>query len=138
MTRHVLIDTGPVVAGLNRRDEHHAWARALLERTRPPLFTCEAVLAEACFLLRDTGGGSAGVMEMVNRGVLQPAFRLRDHVSSVAGLMEKYADVPMSLADACLVRMSELYDDCTLATCDGDFCIYRRNGRRRIPVAMPG
>ena len=51
--------------------------------------------------------------------------------------MLRYANVPMSVADACLVRMSELVADCTVFTLDGDFRVYRRNKRQKIPVLMP-
>lgn len=135
--QHVLIDTGPLVAAMNRRDKHHEWAYSLLARLPPPLLTCEAVLAEACFLLQSVHKGDVALLAMIQRGVLQPEFRLGEHASSIARLMAKYEDVPMSLADACLVRMSELYDDCQVATCDGDFHIYRRNGRRTIPLLAP-
>lgn len=134
MSRAVLADTGPIVAYLNRRDRSHRWAVELFGRLRPPLFTCEAVLAEACFLLQTIKGGEAAVLALVKRGVLVPEFRVIDHVSSVAALMAKYADVPMALADACLVRMSELYDDCEIATLDSDFVVYRRHGRQTIPL----
>lgn len=51
--------------------------------------------------------------------------------------MRRYADVPMSLADACLVRMSELSDDASVLTLDSDFRIYRRLGRQAIPLLTP-
>lgn len=135
--RHVLIDTGPLVACINRRDRFHTWARERLGELSPPLLTCEAVLAEACFLLQDTHGGRTAVMQLVQRGTLQIAFHLEDHVPSVARLMDKYVDVPMALADACLVRMCEIHDDCQVMTLDSDFLVYRHRGRRIIPVLMP-
>ena len=131
------MDTGPLVAFLNRRDSFHPWARDLFARLHPPLLSCEAVLAEACFLLQGTHGGTAAVLELVNRGILVPQFSLADHLPSVASLMKKYADLPMSLADACLVRMTEIHDICEVASLDSDFLVYRRNGRQRIPVNMP-
>jgi hypothetical protein len=51
--------------------------------------------------------------------------------------MQKYSNVPMSLADACLVRMTETYADAILLTTDTDFRIYRRHGRRVVPCVMP-
>lgn len=135
--RKVLLDTGPLVAFLNRRDRYHKWASAQWERCTPPLLTCEAVLAEACFLLRNTGSGSRSVIELVKRGVVAVAFDLEAEAGPIARLMTRYADVPMSLADACLVRMTELQDDSLVLTVDRDFLVYRRHGRQTIHAGMP-
>ena len=137
MKKHVLMDTGPLVASLNRRDRYHRWAKARLSELEPPISTCEPVLAEACFLLRDTPGGGAAVLTLVERGVLLVDFQVTPHARSLATLMTKYADVPMSLADACLVRMTELDGRRAVMTLDGDFLVYRRHGRQVIPVMMP-
>ena len=137
MKKHVLMHTGPLVASLNRRDRYHRWAKARLSELDPPISTCEPVLAEACFLLRDTQGGAAAVLALVERGVLQVDFQVTPHARSLATLMTKYADVPMSLADACLVRMTELDGSRAVMTLDGDFLWYRRHGRQVIPVMMP-
>ncbi len=131
------MDTGPLVASINRRDHYHPWAKARLGELEPPLFTCEPVLAEACFLLRNMPGGSAAVLELVERGVLQVTFHVPTHAKSLATLMTKYANVPMSLADACLVRMTEIEEDSVVMTLDGDFLVYRRHGRQAIPVLLP-
>jgi uncharacterized protein len=137
MNRRVLLDTGPLVALLNGRDKHHQWARLQWSQTAPPLLTCEAVLSEACFLLRAAPGGNAAVMELLRRHVVEVAFHLEDHVETLARLMRKYASVPMSLADACLVRMAELSPESALLTLDRDFRLYRKDGRRVLPVVMP-
>lgn len=133
----VLLDTGPLVAFLNRRDEHHRWARDVLDGLPPALLTCEAVLSEACFLVRRLPGGPQAVLELVRRGVVEPAFRLEEEVEEVRRLLARYADVPMSLADACLVRMTELDRQTKVLTLDADFRIYRRNRRQVVPVIMP-
>jgi predicted nucleic acid-binding protein len=125
------------VALLNRRDRHHAWAAARWAEIEAPLLTCEAVLAEACHLLRGTRGGPSAVVELVRRGAVALAFSLSEESSQVARLLERYADLPISLADACLVRMSEIHDGSPVMTVDTDFRIYRRNGRRVIPIWMP-
>lgn len=137
MSHEILLDTGPLVASINKRDHFHDWVCGHLAQLPPPLLTCEAVVAEACFLLRNSDGGSLAVIEMVRRGIIETPFRASDHADSILRLMKKYADVPMSLADACLVRMSELYSDCSLLTLDSDFRRYRRHGRQVIPVLMP-
>jgi len=135
--KHVLMDTGPLVASLNRRDRFHLWAKARLSELEPPISVCEPVLAEACFRLRDMPGGAAAVLKLVERGVLLVDFLVSPHARSLGTLMAKYADVPMSLADACLVRMTELDETRAVLTLDGDFLLYRRHGRQVIPVMMP-
>jgi uncharacterized protein len=103
----VIVDTGPLVAFLNGRDRHHAWVAGVLDRIAPPLLTCDSVLSEACFLLQDVRGGSDAVLELVSRGIVRPTFRLDTELEAVRRLIAKYSSVPMSLADACLVRMTE-------------------------------
>jgi len=134
----VLADTGPIVAYLNQRDHHHAWAVSVLKALRPPLLTCEAVLSEATCLLRSTPAGSEHVMELVARGVLDITFDLRSQTTAVSGLRRRYRSLPMDLADACLVRMSELHRDSAVLTVDSEFRdVYRRNGRQVIPTLLP-
>jgi uncharacterized protein len=135
-TRH-LLDTGPLVALLNRRDKHHDWAAVQWAQASPPLLTCEPVLTEACFLLRASPNGSSAVMELLRRRAIEIAFHVADHIEPLARLMRKYADVPMSLADACLVRMAELLDESAVITFDRDFRIYRKSGRQIVPAIMP-
>ena len=136
MTR-VVVDTGPVVALLNRRDRHHAWVRQVLDTVKPPVFTCEAVVSEACFLLGRLAGGQDALLELLANDVVRIDFRLHGELESVRGLMRKFATVPMSLADACLVRMSEMDVQTTIVTLNSDFRVYRRNRRQVIPTIMP-
>lgn len=133
----IILDTGPLVAFLNRQDKHHRWALMQWERRQPPLITCEAVLSEACFLLSGFAGGQDAVIALVQRNVLQIAFALADHVDRIDRLVRKYADAPMSLADACLVRMAELFPDSAVMTLDSDFQFYRKNKSRVIPIISP-
>ncbi len=135
--RATLIDTGPIVAFLNRRDRYHRWAVESLASVTPPALTCEAVLSEAAYLVRSVPGGPEKVLELVGRGVIRPSFRLESEVDAVRGLMARYRSARMDLADACLVRMAEQQDS-VLLTLDGEFRdIYRRLGRSTIPVLMP-
>jgi predicted nucleic acid-binding protein len=133
----IIVDTGPLVALLNGRENHHGWVMAALEEIGPPLLTCEAVIAEAAFLLRRPDPGGRALMALLDRQAVRVTFRLDDEHEQVARLMAKYADVPMSLADACLVRMSELVPRATVLTFDADFRVYRRAGRQVVPVKMP-
>lgn len=136
MTR-VVIDTGPLVALLNRRDRHHAWVRDVLDTVEPPVFTCESVVSEACFLLRRIGDGQDAVLELLSEDVLRIDFRMASELDALRALMKKFANVPMSLADACLVRMTELDPRSQVLTLDGDFRVYRRNRRQSVPTIIP-
>ena len=133
----MLLDTGPLVAFLDRREEHHEWARQEFGRLQPPLLTCEAVLAEACWLVRGISGGVGAVMEFVERGIVKTAFHLENDAEGVRKVMAHYSNLPMSLADACLVRMAEIHADAEVLTLDSHFRIYRLSNRRLVPVRMP-
>lgn len=133
----VLVDTGPIVALLSRNDAAHAWAREQFGAHPAPFFTCEAVLSEACFLLRRNGLDASAVPALLERGVLQVGIHLTDEAEAVRKLFQKYGNVPASLADACLIRLSELHERCLVLTLDSDFHVYRRHGRRLIPLARP-
>ena len=137
MRRRVLLDTGPLVAFLNRRDRHHGWAFERLTEIEPPLSTCEAVLAEACHLLRRSAGAPETITEMIGDGLIEVPFRLESEAERIGRLLGRYSDVPMSLADACLVRMAEVIDGSTVLTLDSDFRIYRMHDRQVIPTLCP-
>lgn len=133
----IIADTGPLVAYLDRSDQHHAWAKEVMATLTEPLLTCDAVLAEVTFLLQ-RGGIAAGLpMRMIERGLLVSEFSIASEAASLRALLERYHDVPMSLADACVVRISELHHDVKVWTTDSDFTIYRRNRRSIIPLIMP-
>jgi uncharacterized protein len=131
----IIVDTGPLVALLNRRDGFHAWAASTFASLREPLATCEPVIAEACYLLGPKG--AQGALALCERAFITVSFSLQSEVTSVRRLMDRYLSVPMSVADACLVRMSELTPTARVLTLDGDFAVYRRNGRQVIQTIMP-
>ena len=135
MAKNVLVDAGFLVALLNRRDSHHPWAAAQAPRLAPPWRTCEAVLSEALHLLGVRG--APALIALLRRRALVIAFDLASHLNPVLTLVQKYANVPMSLADACLVRMTETLPDSVLLTTDTDFRIYRRHSRQVVPCVMP-
>jgi predicted nucleic acid-binding protein len=138
VTGPVLLDTGPLVAFLNRRDTWHDWSVEQFGQIRPPLLTCEAVLSEAAFLLRQDVRGVEGILALVERGLVTTShWRLDDEAEPLRRLMKRYANVPMSLADACLVRMTETRAGVTVLTLDRDFRVYRRLGRQTIPLITP-
>jgi uncharacterized protein len=133
----LIVDTGPLVATFNRRDMFHSWAVERLQQYRGPLLTCEAVLSEAFFLLGSVHRGTAELLAVLDSGALEVAVSFRAEQTAISKLMRKYADVPMSLADACLVRLSELFPEHRLLTLDSDFRIYRRRRNAAVPVVMP-
>lgn len=132
-----LLDAGPLVAYLSDRDKWHSWAVNQFSQLRPPLISCESVLSEACFLVRRKGGEPADVLRLLQRQAFVIAFDLETEPIAVETLMRRYSDAPMSLADACLVRLSELHSDCRVFTLDSDFRRYRRHGRQVIPLLSP-
>jgi predicted nucleic acid-binding protein len=133
----VLADTGALVALLDRRERFHAWAVEQIRTIRPPLVTCEAVLAELCFLLSDFPKGVESVRDNLESGAWAIDFSLKAEQERVFALMGVYSDKPMSLADGCLVRMSEMRADSRIFTLDRDFQVYRRNRRQVIPLITP-
>ena len=136
MTR-IIVDTGPLIAYFNRRDRWHRWVVEQMAALNPPLVTCEAVLTEACFLIQRAGGRPVDLVRKVAQRNLEVGLDLTDDASAIESLMRRYADTPMSLADACLVRLTERLPDCRLFTLDADFEHYRRNGRHLIPLLRP-
>ena len=133
----VLLDTGPLVAYFNKKDRYHDWAIAQFAMINPPLLTCEAVLSEACFLLRHYEMGAENVVELLERGLLTIPFRLENELSAIKGLLLRYKNIPMSLADGCLVRIAEQNATSVILTTDSDFRIYRKNKRNIIRTIMP-
>lgn len=129
-----IADTGFLVAFANRRDRHHRWAKQLATGVSEPLLTCESVLAETAFHLRDT----AIVLAMVDEGLVRLAFRADENLDSLSHLAVRYADRRPDLADLCLIRLSEQHPGHRVVTTDArDFRVYRRNGREVIPLVCP-
>lgn len=136
MARNVVVDAGFVVALLSSRDNHHEWAVTQASEFPPPWSTCEAVLSESFHLLGGRGAPNLGAL--VRRRALLVTFEFVKNVEPVVKLIEKYSDVPMSFADACLVRMTETLADPIVLTTDEDFRFYRRHSRQVVPCLMPG
>lgn len=137
MKHNVIVDTGPLVALLNRNDTYHAWVVQQLRDIQPPMLTCEAVLAEATYLTRQTSGARVALMEMLAENFLGIGIALADQHSALLAMIRRYANVPMSLADACLVRLCEMHPKSPVLTLDSDFTVYRKNGRHVIELLCP-
>jgi len=137
VAKTTISDSGVLVALIDKREQYHIWATEQANKLIPPFITCEAVITETCFLLRNTNKGEDAILSMIEDGILQIDFSLSGEISKIKSLMNNYADVPMSLADACLVRMSELLDNAIIFTLDSDFYIYRKNGKQKIDLIIP-
>jgi predicted nucleic acid-binding protein len=128
-------DTGLIVAFITRNDRFHRWAVKAF-RDHAPFYTCDAVVAEACSFFPHPGI----VLPLIARGdlILDSSFVLSHEMPRVLDLVMKYADRPMDLADACLVRMTELHARSKVWTVDReDFITYRRHGRQPVPCEFP-
>ena len=131
----VLLDTGPLVALLSKRDAAHDRARHLFATCLPPLRCCEAVVAEACFLMRRVhADGPAEVLALGRNGVYDISLGLNEHWEKVEAILRKYADRPISLADACLIRCAEVHEEARILTFDEDFGVYRWGRRKTFQI----
>lgn len=135
MPKSCIVDSGALAALLDPREEHHPWAREIFFRQPGPWLTCEAVVSEAFFLLHEPH--ARALEKLLRGGQLRLELNLADELVQVLDLRAKYADVPMSLADACLVRMTETLPDPVVLTTDSDFKIYRRHSRQVVPCLLP-
>lgn len=137
MSGTVLIDAGPLAALLNPKDAHYSWALRMAQRLEPPLLTSEPVLAEAFHLLRRGGCEGDELFALVETGLVGIGLRFESEWLYLRRLMLRNRKAPMSLADASLVRMSELHRNCRIFTLNANFRIYRRYGNRPIPLIIP-
>jgi predicted nucleic acid-binding protein len=135
--RRAIVDTGPLVAFLDRAEQHHRWVVEQVENLDPPLLVCEPVLAETMHLLAEFSRGQDALFGLLENGALRIAFRIEDHIPALRKLHQKYRDRPMSLADACIVRMTEIYQQYTVLTLDSDFTIYRKHGNEPLALIFP-
>ena len=132
-----LLDTGALLAYLDADDGKHEWVGQQWRALRPPLLVCEPVLTETIYLLQERGLNLEPLWELLRRNILEIDFELRQEFEAIALLMHRYSNLPMDLADACLVRMTEKRHDVRVFTLDRDFEIYRRHGRQVIPLIFP-
>ena len=133
----IIIDTGPLVASLVKDEEHHDWASHLIADLPAPLITSEPVITETCFLLHRKKLSLDSLFLLFERESLIMAYDLQSETTLIRSLLTKYHSLPMSLADATLVRLAERHDNATIFTLDKHFRIYRKHGRRQIPLIIP-
>jgi predicted nucleic acid-binding protein len=132
-----IVDTGPLVALFDRAEKHHRWVAERLDGLDAPLLVCEPVLAETMYLLARHPEAQDAVLELLQNGALRVAFRIDEERGALRRLLRKYKDTPMSLADACIVRMSEIHDRHAVLTLDSDFLVYRKHGRAALTLIHP-
>lgn len=132
-----IIDTGPLVAFLDRSERHHRWVAERIEQLDAPLLICEPVLAEAMYLLARYSKAQDSIFELLENGALSIAFRIDEHRNALRKLLRKYRDTPMSLADACIVRMAEIHGRHAVLTLDSDFLVYRKHGQTSLTLLHP-
>jgi predicted nucleic acid-binding protein len=132
-----VVDTGPLVAFFDRAERHHRWVGERIEELEAPLLVCEPVLTEAMYLLARYARAQDALFELLHNGALSIAFRIEEHAGPLRKLLRKYRDTPMSLADACIVRMAEIHKHHAVLTLDSDFSIYRKHGRLPLTIIHP-
>jgi predicted nucleic acid-binding protein len=132
-----IVDTGPLVAFLDEAELHHRWVEERIGELDPPLLVCEPVLTETMHLIARSFGAQSALFRLLENGALRIALRVEDHLVAVRKLRQKYRDRPMSLADACIVRMAEIYEHHSVLTLDSDFSVYRKHEHAPIPLIHP-
>lgn len=131
-----MLDTGCIVALLDRSEQHHKHCAEVVASLDGPLITCEAAIAESCYLLRDLRGAAQAVLENVESGVFLIPYRLAGNAARLLRLMKKYGDVPMDFADACLVDLATQFEAGRILTLDADFRIYRWGRNRPFDLLL--
>jgi len=133
----VLLDSGVIVALLDSAERYHRRCVAALDELDRPLVTCEAVVAESCYLLRRLSGAAERVIENVELGNFQIPLHLADAAPRIRALMRKYRNIPASLADACLIAIAEEFETGDILTLDSDFLAYRWAKNRPFQLLVP-
>jgi len=136
MTKAIILDTGALIAFLMPKDKFHSWAVSQFSQINSPVLTAEAVITEACFLAQRIHNGQETILNLIKQGHINLSFSLDQEIEAIDKLMQRYSSVPMSLADACLVRMSEIYEDSLILTLDSDFKIYRKQRNQTISIII--
>lgn len=134
--KRVILDTGPLVAWLCPRDEHHVWVQRIFKEIAPGSLICEAVLTEACHLAAKEGVPRAQVVAFIRQIQLHPVS-LANELASIGALLDRYADTPMDFADACVVRLAELHAGAAVCTTDHHFSFFRQHGSEPISLLAP-
>lgn len=133
----IISDAGPLVAYFDRSAADHDWVRSQFEQLEGSLLCCQPVITEALFLLKRDGLNPDWILALIERGDLLCDFDMAGEIVSLRRLLHQYRNLPATLADVCLVRMSELHPQSMVLTLDRDFLVYRKNRRQNIPLLAP-
>ena len=133
----VLLDTGVIVALLDRSERRHQECAKALDSIDAPLVTCEPVIAEACYLTRRLRGAPEAILQNVSAGAFQIPLRLSQCAAAIQRILKKYRDRKVDLADACLVHMASELGTGEILTLDKDFAVYRWGGNRPFRPILP-
>ncbi len=132
----VLLDTGVVVALLDRSERYHAHCVAVLAELEQPLVTCEAVITESCYLLRRLTGACETILDNIAKGAFLVPFQLSESAPALRATMRKYSDLPADFADACLIQLAEQLHTGDILTLDRDFELYRWSRSQRFHLLI--
>lgn len=134
---NILIDTGPIVAFLNKNDQYHSFVKENMSLLMAPFYSCEAVITESFFLMSRIPMGVEKLIELLEMQyiLIQPVYS--ENQSSIHHLIQSYSNIPMSMADACLVQMTDQRKESSIFTLDSDFQIYRSLKGEHIQVIAP-
>lgn len=133
----ILLDTGVIVALLDRSERRHADCVEALDGVRAPLVTCEAVIAEACYLMRSVPGAPEAILQNVADATFQIPIQLSGCAAAVQRILKKYRDQDIDLADACLIHLASELRTGGILTLDKDFRVYRWGGNRTFSPIPP-
>ena len=133
----IILDTGPLVAFLSKRDKYHSWAYGQFQENPFPFITSESVVSEAVFFLQTQPEQIKNLHDLFALGAIEVAFNFHPEADAIFQLLKKYKDTPMDLADACLVRLAELHPKSKILTLDSDFTVYRKHRNKTLDVIMP-
>ncbi|MEX0719718.1 MAG: PIN domain-containing protein [Balneolaceae bacterium] len=135
----ILIDTGPLYAVFDHRDQWHGWSVQQFGCLNPPFVTCEAVVTETIFLLNKIGIGTEPLFNLMNRNLLQvePILNSSSNQRFIQKFISNYKNLPASVADSCLMFLSEHEKDPVIFTLDSDFTIYRMQNGNTVNLIIP-
>jgi uncharacterized protein len=135
----LLIDTGPLLAAFNQRDQHHAFAVGIMRQHNQPFVTSMAVMTEIMYLARARLGSHVQekLLVMIERGDILVEHTTPNDFARIAKLMHKYQDMPMDFADATLVALAERLGTKRIFTIDSDFLLYRWQDKYAFELVCP-
>jgi uncharacterized protein len=133
----VLLDTGVIVCLLDSSDVRHETCVEAVTSCPSPLVTCEAAIAESCYLVRRMRGAAERILESVASGAFQIPFQLSHEAAEIQRILRRYRDREIDLADACLIHLATELRTGEILTLDRDFEVYRWDRNKRFQPLIP-